>query len=377
MNFGVIRETSLFDRRVALTPAVARQLVNQGDAVWVETGAGNGAKYPDDDYLRAGAHIGYGAAEVIRRSEVLLKVSMPSLEELELCAPGQAVMAFFHMAAADHALFQRLVEQRVTSVGCEIIQTESGQLPVLAAQSEIAGQMTISVATTLLRSSMGGRGIMLGGSPGVPPANVVILGAGTVGTWAARTAAANGASVMVVDRNAERLRYVLEHVPHVATALSDPEVVAEAVARADVVIGAILVAGWKAPHIVTREMVERMRPGSVIIDVAIDQGGCVETSRPTTLAEPVFLYLGISHYCVPNLTADVGRSASVAVAQSLMPYLLQLGEKGLEGVLAEGGDLARGVYTYRGVCVNPALGETQKTFSRPLAELLKETEAGE
>lgn len=372
MNIGVLRERNPGDRRVALTPAVVRQLAGRGHKVWVETCAGDGAMFRDHEFVRAGAAVAYSPAEVIHRSDLVVKISTPRPEELEDAPPGAAWMAFYHMAVAGPATFQRLSERQLTAIGCEIIETDDGRLPVLAAPGEIAGQMAIPLATHLLRSSSGGRGILLGGSPGVPPAQVVILGAGTVGSWAARAAVAAGARVTVLDIEGEKLRRLVEHVAHVATALADPETVAAAVASADVVIGAVLVAGARTPHVVTREMVERMRPGSVIIDVSIDQGGCVETSRPTTIAEPAFLYHGVVHCCVPNLTADLGRSTSIAIAQALMPYLILLADRGIEGALRACRPLARGVYLYRGMCVQPPLAAAWNAPCRDLAALLAE-----
>jgi alanine dehydrogenase len=264
----------------------------------------------------------------------------------------------------------------ITAIGYEIIQSDEGRLPVLAAISEIAGQMTVPLATHLLRSSSGGRGILLGGSPGVPPAHVVILGAGVVGTWAARTAVAAGARVTVLDVDTDKLRRLLEHLPNVSTGLADPDTVAATVAEADVLIGAVLVAGRKTPHVVSRQMVERMRPGSVIIDVAIDQGGCVETSRPTTLAEPSFIHHGVVHYCVPNLTSDVARSSSIALAQALLPFLLDIAQRKLVGALQGRADLARGVYTHAGWCVRAGLAEALGVPWRRLEELLGSGSAG-
>jgi len=328
--------------------------------------------FRDHEYIRAGGSIAYSPAEVIHRSELVVKISTPRAEELDLSPGGTALMAFYHMAVAGQAIFQRLIDREITAIGCEIVATEDGRLPVLAAASEIAGQMAIPLATHLLRSSSGGRGILLGGSPGVPPAHVVILGAGVVGTWAARTATATGARVTALDIDSEKLRRLIEHVPHVSTALADPESIAAAVTSADVVIGAVLVAGSKTPHVVTRQMVEAMKPGSVIIDLAIDQGGCVETSRLTTIAEPTFIYNGVVHYCVPNMTADMGRSTSIAIAQALMPYLLRLAEQGVEGALLHCSDLARGVYTYRGECVHARLAAAWNVPCRDLAELIAE-----
>jgi len=376
MNFGLLREEGAGDHRVALTPPVVRQLVERGNTVWVERGAGEGAMFPDHEYLSAGASIGYSAAEVIQRSGLTVKISSPSLKLLDLTTGGTTLMAFYHLAVAGPGVFQRLREHAITAIGCEIIQRANGRLPVLAAASEIAGQTTVFLAAHLLRSSSGGRGILLSGSPGAPPAHVVVLGAGVVGCSATRAAVAAGARVTVLDIDSEKLRRVFVHVPNVATALADPDSVAAAVASADVLIGAVLVAGARTPHVVTRPMVESMRPGSVIIDVAIDQGGCVETSRPTSIAEPTFNYNGVVHYCVPNLTGDMGRSTSVALAHAVMPYLMRVGELGLEGALLSCPELANGVYTYRGECVKQQLAAAWNTGWRPLRELLSESASG-
>ncbi len=348
MNIGIIRERGAFDRRVALTPPVVRRLCSAGHTVWVETGAGDGAMYTDTEYLRAGAQIAYSPEEAIGRAELLAKIGRPTGAELNWCAPEMVLMAFYHMAVADRGLVSTLSERCLTAIGCEVIQQEDGRLPVLAAISEIAGQMTVPIAAHLLRSSSGGRGILLGGTPGVPPARVVVLGAGVVGFAAARTAARSGARVLVFDRDPRKLRHTMEHVQTVETCLADEDAIAEAVAGADVVIGAILVAGKRTPHVVTRAMVEQMKKGSAVIDVAIDQGGCIETSRPTSIAEPTFVYKGITHFCVPNFTADLGRSASVAVAEAMLPYVLTIAKHGVDGALQKCAELSRGVYTLRG-----------------------------
>lgn len=348
MNIGIIRERAPFDRRVALTPPVVRRLAGAGHKVWIETGAGDGAMYRDTEYLRAGAQIAYSPEEAIQRAELLVKIGRPSATELEICAPGIAVMAFYHMAVASPTLLDTLEARSLTAIGCEVIQQEDGRLPVLGAISEIAGQMTVPIAAHLLRSSSGGRGILLGGIAGVPPARVVIIGAGSAGFAAARSAAAAGARVTAFDRDPRRLRHVIEHLPAVDTSLSDEDSIAEATAGADVVIGAILIAGSRSPHVVTRHMVEQMKPGSAIIDVSIDQGGCVETSRPTSMSEPTFVHHGVTHFCVPNFTCDLGRSASAAIAQATLPYVLTIARHGIDGALERCQDLRRGVYTLRG-----------------------------
>lgn len=348
MNIGIVRERGEFDRRVAVTPAVVRRLVASHHTVWVESGAGDGAKFPDDDYIRAGAQIAYSPAEVIQRADLLPKIARPAPEELAYCRPNAIVTAFCHMPVADRALLDALSAGCLTAIGCEIIEQADGTLPVLSAISEIAGQMTVPIAAHLLRSSSGGRGILLGGTAGVPPARLVILGAGSVGFAAIRSAAAAGAHVTAFDRDPRKLRRVHDHIAGVETCLADEDAIAEAVAAADVVIGAVLVAGTRAPHVVTRAMVDRMKAGAAILDVSIDQGGCVETSRPTTLAEPTFVYRNVTHFCVPNFTADLGRCASVAIAGAMLPYLLSLARHGAEAAVEKCPDLARGVYLLRG-----------------------------
>lgn len=373
MIIGVTREKRASDCRVALTPPVVRHLVESGNSIWVEKDAGVGARFSDDDYIRAGAQIAYSPAEVIRRARLLVKIAVPTVDELDMCPEGAAILAFYHMAVADRGVFEKLLEQKITAIGLEIVQDDRGRRPVLAAVSEIAGQMTVQLAAHLLRSSSGGRGILLGGSPAVPPAHVVILGAGVVGSAAARSALAAGARVSVLDIDTEKLRRLLEHTPGVATAYADPEMVARAVMIADVVIGAVLVAGSKTPHVVSQKMVDAMQPGAVIIDVAIDQGGCVETSRPTTITEPTYVYNRVLHYAVPNLTADMGRSTSIAVAQALLPYLQCISRDGVLGALRSCPELARGAYTHAGACVHSTLADTWRVPRRALDEVIEET----
>lgn len=372
MNIGVLREKVTGEMRVALTPAVVRRLVESDHAVWVETGAGDGAMFPDDEYVRAGANISYSAADVMRRCRLAAKISVPEAAELEAAGEGAVLLGFYHMAVADHGLVEHLKKGSITAVGFEGICTADGRRPVLAAVSEIAGQMTLPIAAHLLRSSSGGRGILLGGSPGVAPARVAVLGAGVVGTWSARAAVAAGASVAVLDIDPEKLRSIVQHLPNVATIFADGDSVETAVAEADVLVGAVLVGGSKTPHVVTRKMVESMRPGSVIIDVAIDEGGCVETSRPTTVDKPTFTHNGVVHYCVPNLTADMARSASIAISHAAMPYLIRLAEEGIETAIRKCPDLANGVYAYRGECAQPQLAGIWQSPYRPLSELLDE-----
>jgi alanine dehydrogenase len=315
----------------------------------VESGAGDGAMFTDTEYQRAGAQIGYTPAEIVGRAGLVAKIGRPTAEELVWCKPGTALMAFYHMAVADRGLTDALAERGITAIGCEVIETEEGNLPVLAAISEIAGQMTVPIAAHLMRTSSGGRGILLGGTPGVPPARIVVIGVGSAGFAAARTAARSGARVMAFDRDPRKLRHAMEHIPYVETCLADEDAISEAVATADVVIGAVLIAGRRTPHVVTRAMVERMKPGAAMIDVSIDQGGCFETSHPTSMDQPTFVYKGVTHFCVPNFTADLGRSASIAVAQALLPYVLTIAKHGIPAAFEKCAELARGVYTVEGV----------------------------
>jgi len=358
MNIGVLRETQDSERRVALTPPVARKLVESGNTVWVEKGAGERAMFRDDEYIGAGTRIAYSQEEVIHRSQLVPKVAVPTPEEAALFQHGTTVMAFYHLAVKSRNLVERLIERSITAIGYEVIESGQGRLPVLAAISEIAGQMSISVAAQLLRSTSGGRGIWLGGSPGLEPAHVVILGAGSLGASAARTASAAGARVTLLDIDEDKLSSVSADLPRASTGLADEASIAAAAASADVLIGAVLVTGRRAPHLVTRQMVESMQRGSVIIDASIDQGGCVETSRPMTLTDPPYLYHGVVHYAVPNMTADMSRSASMALAQALFPYLHHIAAHGVQAALAASPELKRGAYTHAGACVRRSLAET-------------------
>jgi alanine dehydrogenase len=356
MDLGLLKETTAGEARVALTPASVRRLVERGHRVLVEHGAGDGSHYPDAEYAAAGAKIIYSGAEVMGRASLVMKVGRPTAVELEQLTEEQAVMAFFHLVTAERRDIHRILAKRITAIGYEIIETADRRLPVLEPVSEIAGQMSIAVASHLLRSTSGGRGILLGGSAGFPPARVVILGAGVVGTAAARAAVDSGARTLVFDTDVAKLRRLLGEVRGVSTAMSDAPQIAEAIRAADVLIGAVLLHGERAPHLVTRGMVESMQQGSVIIDVSIDQGGCVETSRPTSLFEPVYSHGGVLHYAVPNMTADIARTASAALSYASLPYVLEIAASGLEEAIARRAELARGVYTYRG-----------KATSRPLA----------
>ena len=349
MNIGVIRERGAFDRRVALTPPVVRRLAGAGHIVWVETGAGDGAMFRDTEYIRAGAQIAYSPEEVIQRAELVAKIGRPTAQELALCRPGMALMAFYHMAVADRALVEALAERGADRH--RLRDHPAGQRPPAGAggdqRNRRADDHPHRRAPAALefgrpRHPAGRHAGSAAGARGDAG-----RGRGGVGRRA-HGRAPGRARHWRSTCDPRKLRRMMEHVRGVETCLADEDAIAEAVAAADVVIGAILVAGTRSPHVVTRAMVETMKPGSAIIDVSIDQGGCIETSRPTTLADPTFVYKGVTHFCVPNFTADLGRSSSVAIAQAMLPYLLEIARAGVDAAVASCSELARGVYTLRG-----------------------------
>jgi alanine dehydrogenase len=353
MNIGVLSEQGMRENRVGLTPADASSLVLAGHEVVVESGAGSAARFGDEDYRMAGAWVAYDRGEVFGRSELLMKVSALRSADLPLLRPGSTVLAFHHLAAASRELMHGLLKSGVTLIGFEVIEDTAGDLPVLHAISEIAGQLAVHAAGHFLETQRGGRGIILGGATGIPPAHVVILGAGVVGLWAARTAAGNRAQVTVMDSRIPALRKIEEALGRrVITELAHPANVARAATYADAIIGAVLIRGGRAPHVVTRQMVESMKPGSVIVDVSIDQGGCVETSRPTSLEDPVFVEAGVTHHAIPNMTSAVARTASLALSHAALPYVQLLAERGIESACREHPNLAAGMYSYRGHLVS-------------------------
>lgn len=370
MNIGLIKQPLQVERRVALIPSNVRALVEEGHSVYFERGAGEGSHFSDEEYVNAGARIAFSHEEVLTRTELLLSVSAPTLEELQSIRRDKTIMAFFHMAVAEKPLFEELLKREITSIGYEVIETLDGRLPVLLPISEIAGQMSVFIAAHLLESNNNGRGVLLGGAPGIPPASVVILGAGEVGTWAAQTAVANGAHVMVLDSDVQKLRRLMSRLGNrTVTSVADTYNVERAVRHADVLIGAVLIHGGKTPHLVTQKMVETMKPGSVIIDVSIDQGGSVETSRPTTLAQPTYVYRDVIHYCCPNLTANIARTASIALSNANLPYVREIAALDTEEALRKHLDLARGVFTYRGHCTREQIAEIFDVKYEPLDTL--------
>src|SRR5512139_1624542 len=322
MDIGIPRERRESEYRVGLTPIGVQLLTAEGHAVYVERDAGLGAGFSNRDYEQAGARIVYQSQEAFGRADLVLKVARPTAEECDWLREGQTLMGLLHLAAARRSRVEALLDRGVTAIGYEMIQDDDGSLPVLIPLSQVAGRMLVQVAATLLQNDRGGKGILLGGVPGVPPAEVVIIGAGTLGTCAARAFLGVGATVYVLDRDLRRLQYVDSMLHGQAITMVSHDFNVRKVAKfADVLIGAVLVPGQRAPLVVTRDMVRTMRPRSAIIDVSIDQGGCVETSRPTTHKSPTFVEEGIIHFCVPNLPAVVARTATHAFNNAAWPYV--------------------------------------------------------
>lgn len=371
MDVGVPREKREFEKRVGLTPMGCQALVAEGHRVYVETGAGAGSGFSDQDYQEEGAEIVFSPLESFGRAEMVLKVTPLLPQEYPLLLDRQIVLGFQHMAVAPPRLVDSLVEKRVTAIAYETIQRPDGSLPVLVSMSQVAGRMAPQIAARYLESPLGGHGILLSGVPGVPPAEVCILGAGVVGRNAARAFCGLGACVTVMDQDPARLEAVEERVgPRVTTIIANNRNLRKAVSAADVLVGAVLLPGGRAPILVTREMVRSMRPCSVIIDFSIDQGGCVETSRPTTPGDPVFVEEDVVHYCVPNVPGIVARTSTQALTNVTLPYVQTIARVGLIEALVEDRALRSGVNTLEGQLVNPRVAASFGLEAQDLGPML-------
>jgi len=343
MVIGVPREIKSDEYRVGLVPAGAVALKKAGHQVLVETQAGSGSGFADDDYAAAAATIVGGAREVFAKADLVLKVKEPQSAELALIRPGQTVFTYFHFAAEKDLTFGFL-KTGATAIAYETVEDRLGRLPLLMPMSEVAGKMSVQEGAKYLERPMMGRGILLGGVPGVEPAHVLILGGGVVGTNAAKVAAGLGARVVIMDVNLDRLRYLSDVMPaNVQTLYSDPVMIRAQLAQADLVIGAVLIPGARCPVLVPREYLSDMKPGSVIVDVGVDQGGCCETIRPTTHAEPTYIVEGVVHYGVTNMPGAVGRTSTFALTNATLPYLLRIAAKGWKAACKEDPGLALGV----------------------------------
>lgn len=346
---GVPSEAPNGERRVALAPYAAGLLIANGHEVRIESGAGEAAQFTDHEYAEVGCEVVEEAGEVYAESDLIAKVFPPRPGELDMMRERQVLISALHLGGLTPDILKRLMELRVTGIGFEFISDADGSLPIVRMMHEISGSMAVQTAARLLESHGGGRGVMLGGISGVPPATVVILGAGVIGEWAARTALGFGAHTIVLDTDLAALR-AIEHVldRRVTTAMANPAYVENAVRTADVVIGAMMAVGQRSPVVVTEETVAGMRQGSVVVDLVVDQGGCIETSRPTTAEEPTFTAHGVIHHCVPNLPSSVARTATYALSNVLTPFLLEIGDAGsINDALWSNLSLRTGTYVYR------------------------------
>ena len=366
MIIGVPKEIKDHEYRVGTTPDGVRVLVQAGHRVVVEPAAGVGSGYPDDHYREAGANIAASKEELFREAELIIKVKEPQLSECPLFRRGQVLFTYLHLASQIE-LTKALVEAGITAIAYETIEAKDGTLPMLKPMSEIAGRMSVQIGARYLERTQGGRGLLLAGVPGVKPAKVVVLGAGTVGSSATRIAVGMGAEVTVINLDVERLRYLDDlYQGRIVTRASTQAAVEESVGEADLVIGAVLVPGARAPKLVSRQLVAKMKPGSVIVDVAVDQGGCVETTKPTSHSDPVYLVNGVLHYCVANMPGIVPLTSTHALTNATLPYLMRLASSGAEAAVRADAGLAKGVNLQQGKITCRAVAEAHGLRFDPL-----------
>ena len=369
MNVGVAKEIKQDEYRVALTPAGALELTRRGHGVLVEQGAGKGSSFPDSAYTAVGARIG-PVDEVWADSDLVLKVKEPLPEEYGRLREGQVLFTYLHLAASEE-LTRALIESGATCVAYETVETDDRALPLLAPMSEIAGRLAAQAGATFLEKPLGGRGLLLGGVPGVAPGKAVVIGGGMVGYNAAVIALGLGAEVTILERSIDRMRHLEEVLgSRVTLLMSSALQIEESVAEADLVVGAVLIPGALAPKLITREMITEMKDGSVVADVAIDQGGCVETSHPTTHSEPVFVVDGVIHYCVANMPGAVPITSTKALTNATLPYVEEIADYGLREALARDPALARGVNVLDGRVTYEAVAEAHGLEYTPLEDVL-------
>ena len=355
MLIGVPKEIKVREYRVGLVPASAREVVAHGHQVLVEQGAGAGIGATDDDYRKAGATIAGAAAEIWDRAELIVKVKEPQLAERSRLKAGQTLFTYLHLAA-DRAQTMDLVKSGATCIAYETVTSPAGGLPLLAPMSEVAGRMAVQVGAHFLEKTQGGEGLLLGGVPGVAPGKVVILGAGTVGTHAANIALGMGAETWVLGHRPEALRRLWSRFgERLRTEVATRDAIERHVLTGDLIVGSVLVAGAAAPKLVSAEQVKRMKPGAVVVDVSIDQGGCFETSRPTTHDDPVYIINGVLHYCVANMPGAVPRTSAYALANATLPFVLALADRGVRHALAEDLYLRAGLNVHAGQVTHRAV----------------------
>ena len=356
MNFGILHESRLGEKRVCLTPNGARSLINRGQTVFVETGAGAASGFLDQHYIDKGAQVVFDHEEIYGRSDVLLRILPITEGSIKHMREGQTVFTFQHLSVSSSPVFQGLVDKKVTLFGMEIMEAENGSRPILQIMSELAGQMAPIVAGNYLGRDPMARGVLLGSVPGVAPASVVIIGAGTVGTAAAKTFVGLGAQVHVLDDDFDQLRKIRTLLgDRVTTIFANQSAIEKTLEFADVVVAAILKRGALTPHLITREMVRKMKDLAVFIDYSVDEGGASETTRPSTLSDPVYIDEGVIHYCVPNITSGINRTASIALSNVISKYLCLIAVQGLEKAIKDSFALNKGLYTLKGRNMQPVL----------------------
>ncbi len=348
MNIGIPKERRPFEFRVGLTPAGVQMLVEQGHICYVEHEAGLAAGFTDQEYESAGARIAYSPHEVFGRADLLLKIARPTLEEINWLRPGTAVAGLLHLTSARQDKIEALLKSQITAIAFEQVSLPDGSMPIRRPLATIGGVMVPQIAARLLQTDAGGKGMLLGGVVGVPPAEVVIVGAGVTGTAATKGFVGMGAHVTVLDTNINALQRLYDRFPSVLTLISNPINLKRALSYADVVVGAVLVPHQRSPIVITREMVKLMKPRSIIIDMSIDEGGCVETSRPTTHDRPTYIEEGVVHYCVPNVPSVIARTATYAYVNAAFPYIQELANKGVERAIQEDPSLEIAVATHQG-----------------------------
>ena len=352
MDVGLIKDRRPFEHRIGLTPGGVLALTERGHRVYLENDAGLEAGFSNEAYRDVGATVVYSDEEVRLRSQMLIRLSPPTPEECESFQPGQVVISAWHLAVASEDYFTRLLENKVTTVGYEIIEDDSGHAPVLEAMSEIAGRLAVTIGAGLVLNEFGGKGLLVGGAPGIPPASMVILGAGTLGCEAAKFARGIGAHVLVLDNDINALRRVQSMTAdEVPTMIATRPRIENALTFADILVCSVAVHGERTPILVTRDMLKLMKPRSVIMDLSIDQGGCCETSRPTDFSNPTYEVDGIIHFCVPNLPSTASRASTRSLTNSIRPFVEEIAEKGFDQAIRDNSALRRGTYTYDGHCL--------------------------
>jgi alanine dehydrogenase len=370
MIIGILKEIKTEENRVSMTPAGVEVMIQNGHTLLVEKDGGKGSGFEDEDYQKAGAEIVATPQEIFERAEMVMHVKEPLPAEYGLIREDQIVFTYLHLAAAEE-LTHALIKSKSINIAYETIQKADGSLPLLTPMSEVAGRMATQQGAKYLEMAQGGHGVLLGGVPGVDPGTVVVIGGGVVGVNAAKMACGLGAKVYILDMNLDRLRYLSDIMPaNCIPLMASPATTRKLVKEADVVIGAVLVAGAKAPKLVTREMLKSMQKGSVLVDVAIDQGGCFETSRPTTHSDPIFEVEGIVHYCVANMPGAVAKTSTIALTNATLPYAVQIANKGWQRAMRENPEIKLGANVMNGKVTYQAVAETFGLEYTPIDTLL-------